>query len=95
MTKFIDLSGKRFGKLTVLHRIEVSNKHICYLCRCDCGKERIVQGNHLVEYHGETHTIAEWARITGLSENALYNRVNRGWDLERTFTQPIRGQKAL
>ncbi len=27
--------------------------------------------NHLIAYNGETHTIAEWARITGISENAL------------------------
>lgn len=201
MAKFVDLSGKHFGKLTVLHRVDNHNKHICYLCRCDCGKERIVQGNHLIEgsstscgscynarntrlyrsvwigikqrcynpkckdfqnyggrgitvcdewlndfqafhdwayangydetapkgqctldridvngnyepsncrwisiceqnanrtnnhsvtYCGETHTIAEWARITGISENALYNRINRNWELTRAFTQPER-----
>lgn len=205
-TNFIDLTGQRFGKLMVIHKVENNSRHICYLCRCDCGKERIVQGNHLIEgsstscrscynarnsrlyrsvwigmkqrcynpkskdyhnyggrgikvcdewlgehgfenfrgwayangyddnaeygkctidridvnsdyspencrwvdlktqnqnktttheitYQGETHTIAEWARITGISENALYNRVNRNWDLDRIFSQKVRGSR--
>ena len=49
--------------------------------------------NHSVTYNGETHTIAEWARITGISENALYNRAYRNWDLERMFTQSVRSRQ--
>lgn len=48
---------------------------------------------HLITYHGKTHTIAEWARIMGISENALYNRANRHWDLERMFSQKVRGRR--
>ena len=36
-----DLTGKRFGSLTVLHRVESHGKdgHAFWLCRCDCGNE--------------------------------------------------------
>lgn len=52
MGQFIDLSGKRVGKLTVLERVE---DHIqksgapkaMWRCRCDCGNERIVYGQVL------------------------------------------------
>ena len=38
MGKFIDLTGKRFGRLTVLARAE-NDKHrnIRWYCHCDCG----------------------------------------------------------
>lgn len=41
-----DLTGKRFGRLTVLEEAEPANGRR-WLCRCDCGKERIVYGNSL------------------------------------------------
>lgn len=48
MGKVIDLTGKRFGKLTV---IEKHNQDKWggwnWLCKCDCGNESIVSGGHL------------------------------------------------
>lgn len=48
MPKFIDLTGKRFGRLTVVKRVE-SDKHgnSKFKCLCDCGKERVVYRNAL------------------------------------------------
>lgn len=45
---FHDLTGQRFGNLLVLHRME-NNKHgkVMFLCRCDCGREKIVASKHL------------------------------------------------
>lgn len=37
--KFQDLTGQRFGKLTVISRAENSrDNHVMWDCRCDCGK---------------------------------------------------------
>jgi hypothetical protein len=49
MSRLIDLTGRQFGRLTVLHRDGRSgkNKHITWLCRCDCGKELRVRGGNL------------------------------------------------
>lgn len=46
--KAVDLTGQRFGKLTVLRRVE-NSKHraLRWLCRCDCGREKVVFGQYL------------------------------------------------
>lgn len=48
MGKFIDLTNERFGKLKVIKRVE-NNEHnqVCWLCRCDCGNEKIIIGQSL------------------------------------------------
>ena len=47
-----DLTGLRFGRLTVLsyaerHPSAGGSRSAYWLCKCDCGKEKIVNGNHL------------------------------------------------
>lgn len=43
---FKDLSGKRFGKLTVLCQDHTDNyRKIYWKCLCDCGNISIVRGN--------------------------------------------------
>jgi len=47
MGKFIDLTGQKFGKLTI-NSIYYSTKHgIQWLCQCECGKNTIVQSTRL------------------------------------------------
>ena len=40
--KFVDLTGQRFGRLTVIKRVENNGKKVMWLCRCDCGNETTV-----------------------------------------------------
>ncbi len=48
MPAFIDLVGKIFGRLTVLKYISKDKWGSSrWLCKCDCGKEKIIQGDHL------------------------------------------------
>lgn len=48
MGKKIDLTGLIFGRWTVLQQAEKDkNGKLMWFCRCDCGTERIVDGNHL------------------------------------------------
>lgn len=42
-------------------------------------------------YKGETHSLIEWEKITGLKWRILYDRHYRGWDVNRIFEQPVRG----
>lgn len=47
--KFKDLIGQRFGKWVVLKRaLNDKNNHIKWLCRCECGTEKAVLGQHLI-----------------------------------------------
>lgn len=39
-----DLAGQKFNKLTVLYKIEKSEGRTCYMCKCDCGNEKIFIG---------------------------------------------------
>lgn len=45
----IDLTGKRFGKLTVLNKMPYNDKfnRILWKCKCDCGNEKIIIGSYL------------------------------------------------
>jgi len=47
--RFIDIKGQRFSKWTVIRRSYPNAKwgQTNWLCKCDCGKEKIVQGNNL------------------------------------------------
>lgn len=50
------LIGKKFGRLLVLERAENhvqknGSEKVQYKCLCDCGKECIVQSNHLTSFH--------------------------------------------
>ena len=46
----IDMVGKKFGRLTVLKEVG-RNKygHVLWLCMCDCGIEKIINGSSLRE----------------------------------------------
>lgn len=45
--KKLDLTGQRFGKLTVLSPAENVGDRTAWLCRCDCGREAVVKTNRL------------------------------------------------
>lgn len=48
MSRCIDLTGQRFGKLVVLERAENGAGRIArWRCRCDCGRETVVYGTSL------------------------------------------------
>jgi len=48
MSKFIDLTGQKFGRLTVIRRSYPNGtKNTYWLCRCECGIEKAIQGGSL------------------------------------------------
>lgn len=55
MTVATDHTGKRFGRLTAIERVGSQirygrQKAATWLCRCDCGNERVFMAQRLVEY---------------------------------------------
>jgi hypothetical protein len=45
------------------------------------------RNNHLLTYQGQTHTLAEWGRRTGLKSRTLRCRIEvLGWSVERALT---------
>lgn len=48
MSKYIDLIGKRFGRLKVIEQAESNKQHAtCWKCLCDCGNYHIVSTGNL------------------------------------------------
>jgi len=50
---YVDLVGKKFNRLLVIKKLDrTKDKHLRWLCKCDCGKETIIPGRNL------THNLA-------------------------------------
>lgn len=77
-----DLSGQRFGRLTVLHRADDilcnAHRYKAYLCRCDCGTEDVVRASDLRLGHTRScgclllDFISETCTTHGMSDTRLY-----------------------
>lgn len=79
MSKLIDLTGKKFGRLTVIERTENKGKSTMWLCKCDCGNERIVSRNNLSTGHSmscgclKKETITKIKTTHGKRDTRLYH----------------------
>ena len=73
MGAFLDLSGRRFGMLTVERRGEDDerNKKVTWICRCDCGNVNVkpVRSNDLVR--GKVASCGCKANLTGSEAKAF------------------------
>lgn len=47
MGKSIDLTGQKFGRLTVIEKAENKGKYTAWICKCECGENVIVRSDHL------------------------------------------------
>ena len=45
----VELTGQRFGKLTVIERAGSKHGHMIWLCQCDCGKQAKVYRGELTK----------------------------------------------
>ena len=73
-----------------IDRIDVNGNYCPENCRW---VSMIVQQNNkrnskFVTYNNQTHTISDWGRILGIKASILYQRLKKGWSIERAFTTP-------
>ena len=45
-------------------------------------------------HDGEKHTVAEWARLTGINQATIYKRTREGWPASRALTEPADTRKS-
>ena len=43
------------------------------------------RNNHVLEYNGEKLTISQWADKLNMTPHLIFNRLRRGWTIERTL----------
>lgn len=78
-----------------IDRIDYTKGYSPDNCRWVTAKEQANNKRNVskIEYNGESHTISEWADITGLSRSILYNRICvYKWDIERALTTLPKGR---
>ncbi len=74
--------GERYGRLTVIAQAERSaDNRVRFLCRCDCGNERVVIAKHLKS--GNTKSCGCYKHDQGVMANTTHNmrktRLYRIW----------------
>ena len=81
----IEMTGQRFGMLTVLHRAEAiegaARKKAIWLCRCDCGTEIQVIGSNLRNGNTKScHCRRGGAKRTAGRRSILHKPTVNSWD---------------
>lgn len=82
MGKLIDLTGKKFGKLTVIKKNGSSRNYISmWLCRCECGNEVVIRSDHL--RNGSSKSCGcfqrEKSKEANTKHGCCYERVYNSW----------------
>lgn len=87
---FSDMGARPNGM--TLDRIDVNGNYEPHNCRWATIKEqhRNTRFNRLIEFNGETKTIAEFSEIYGINDSTLGSRIRSGWTAERALTTPPR-----
>ena len=91
MPKLNDLTGQKFGRLTVRGRAPNRDKRVRWICVCDCGKVRTVLAWHLTQ--GDTQScgclrdeiVSKCNRTHGATQTVEYQAWNK---LRRRCTNP-------
>lgn len=102
MAKMLDLTGKRFGRLTVICLDHKENGYYFWECKCDCGNSKIVKTSLLRNGHTQSCgcKLVEHAKNMvykhGLSNTDLYSvyrsMISRCYDKNHRFYKNYGGR---
>lgn len=78
--RYEDITGKKFGKLTVLKKVGVSSKQQSqWLCKCDCGNEVVVSRTNLSINRTKTVSCGCWRKNLITKHNKYKTSIYRAY----------------
>ena len=69
-----DLSGKVFGKLTVVNFAGSRNRRVRWLCKCECGNEKDIVGGHLTSGSTKSCGCRAGSKYRQLREKGIFTK---------------------
>ena len=76
-----DIANRRFGRLVVIQRQGILHGHAAWLCRCDCGNEKVISSRYLRS--GATKSCGcfhdEQLRVRSTTHGETKTRLYRIW----------------
>ena len=74
--RYEDLTGKKFGKLTVIKKVENNKRQQTrWLCRCECGKETVVDRTNLSINKKKTYSCGCWRQKQITKHNKYRSKI--------------------
>lgn len=56
------------------------------------GRSYMCSARKEYSWQGQTHSVAEWARIAGMTRQTLQSRLKSGWGIEKALKTPLQNQ---
>jgi len=82
MSKFIDLAGQKFSKLTVIKKMEKDKYGVYFwLCQCECGNVKKIRGSHLKSGYTKSCGCLQKEIVTKIAKTygMAYNLEYKSW----------------